>query len=44
MEAVQKLYQTGVMEGRPNNQFAPQSPSTRAEAAKVVSLLMDKVK
>ena len=25
MEAVQKLYQTGVMEGRPNNEFAPQS-------------------
>ena len=43
MEAVQKLYQTRVMEGRPNNEFAPQGLANRAEAAKVISLLMDKV-
>ena len=42
-EAVQKLNQLKIMEGRPNNEFAPQSPSTRAEAAKVVSLLSDKL-
>ena len=43
LEAVQKLSQLKIMEGRPNNEFAPQSPSTRAEAAKVVSLLSDKL-
>ena len=31
------------MIGRGNNEFAPQNASTRAEAAKVVSMLIDKV-
>ena len=44
LEGVQKLSHIGIVEGRGNNEFAPLSPSTRAEAAKVVSLLMDKAK
>ena len=43
LEAVQKIYQTEIMIGRGNNEFAPQNASTRAEAAKVVSMLIDKV-
>ena len=43
IEAVKKLNQIGIMEGRPNNEFAPQSSSTRAEAAKVLSLLAEKI-
>ena len=43
LDAVQKIYQTEIMIGRGNNEFAPQNASTRAEAAKVVSMLMDKV-
>ena len=44
LEGVQKLSHIGIVEGRGNNEFAPLSPSTRAEAAKVVSLLIDKAK
>lgn len=41
-ESVQKLYQTGIMVGGTNNQFAPKNPANRAQAVKVISELLDK--
>ena len=43
MEDVQKVNQLGIMQGKTNNTFAPKDASTRAQAAKVLSLLSKKI-
>lgn len=40
---VQKVNQLGIMQGKSNNIFAPKDASTRAQAAKVLSLLSNKI-
>lgn len=40
-DAVNAAVELGFIEGRGNNQFAPQEQTTRAESAKVISLLLN---
>jgi len=39
-EAVSAMQQAGILNGKGNNRFAPQEPATRAEAAKMLAILM----
>ena len=41
LEAVQKVSQTGMMEGFTTNEFAPKKSATRAQVAKVLSVLIE---
>ncbi|WP_100402111.1 choice-of-anchor I family protein [Bacillus sp. FJAT-42315] len=40
---VQKASRLGIMEGKTNGEFGPKEPSTRAQSAKVLSIMLDKL-
>ncbi|WP_338750655.1 S-layer homology domain-containing protein [Bacillus sp. FJAT-52991] len=42
-ESVQKAFRLGIMEGKTNDKFGPKESSTRAQSAKVLSVMLHKL-